>query len=80
MINVYSKNNCPECQKAIALLEQKGVPFSVVKIENVPGAREFLIEKGHRAVPQIYYGDELVVADGYKGLTKLTDEQWAALK
>lgn len=80
MIEVYSKYHCPECEKAIALLEQKGVAFTAVKLEETPGAREFLMERGHRSVPQIYYGDEIVVEGGYKGLTKLTDEQWEALK
>jgi glutaredoxin len=80
MIVVYSKNNCPECTKAMSLLDSKGLTYTVVKIDEKPDARDFLIAAGHKSVPQIYNDNGLVVEGGYKALTKLTDEQWAALK
>jgi glutaredoxin len=80
MLIVYSKNNCPECAKAMALLDAKGVSYTTVKIDEKPDAREFLVAAGHKAVPQIYNDNGLVVEGGYKGLLKLTDKQLEALK
>jgi glutaredoxin len=82
MLVVYSKNNCPECAKAAALLDAKGVEYKTVKVDEDPVVRAMLMSMGHRSVPQIYMegqNDATLVGD-YKALTKLTDEQWAALK
>lgn len=80
MIYLYSKTNCPECVKAAALLDSKNVPYEIVKVDQDAEARNWLLAQGHRSVPQIYYGQELLVAGGYKGLLTLTDENFAALK
>jgi len=86
MIVVFSKNNCPECAKAMALLDAKGVPYKVEKVEENENVRPFLLAMGHRSVPQIYKDSQddistfkTYVGD-YKALTALTDEQWDALK
>jgi glutaredoxin len=60
MITVYSKNNCPFCDRAKALLESKDIPFKVIKMEDEPNAREFLMDQGLRSVPQIFLGGEYV--------------------
>jgi glutaredoxin 3 len=57
MITVYSKNTCPFCDRAKALLENKGVAFNVVNIEEAQDAREFLVDQGLRSVPQIFIED-----------------------
>ena len=75
MLTVYSKNNCPFCEKAKHLLTTKGIEFKTVMIDEVPDAREWLIGQGHRSAPQIYLGDELFVEGGYQGLVKLSDEE-----
>ena len=75
MLKVYSKTNCPFCDKAKHLLTTKGHNYEVVNIEQDPQAREWLIAQGHRAVPQIYLGDELFVEGGYQGLARLSDEE-----
>jgi glutaredoxin len=80
MLVVYSKNNCPECAKAAALLDTKGVQYYVVKADENPHVRAQLMEWGHRSVPQVYTsGHEQYLGD-YRALIKLTDEQWATLK
>lgn len=76
MLTVYSKSNCPFCDQAKALLEQKGVEFRVVKVDENPEAREFLMRGGYRSVPQIFADTELFVEGGYQGLAKLTDEEF----
>jgi glutaredoxin 3 len=78
MLKVYSKNNCPFCDKAKHLLETKGISFSEVKIDQDSEAREWLMAQGHRTVPQLYLGESLLVEGGYQGLAKLSDEELTA--
>lgn len=75
MLIVYSKNNCPFCDKAKYLLKNKNIAFNEIKIDEDPEARDWLIAQGHRTAPQIYKGDELFVEGGYQGLAKLSDEE-----
>lgn len=75
MLKVFSKTNCPYCDKAKHLLESNNIPFEVVNIEEDPEQREWLINQGHRSVPQIYKGEEIFVEGGYQGLAKLSPEQ-----
>ena len=51
---VYSKNNCAACERAKALLKQKGVDFEVKNIDSDMEAMDFIVSKGHRSVPQVY--------------------------
>jgi len=78
MLKVYSKNNCPFCDKAKYLLETKGISFSEVKIDQDSEAREWLMAQGHRTVPQLYLGESLLVEGGYQGLAKLSDDELRA--
>jgi glutaredoxin 3 len=75
MLTVYSKKNCPFCDKAKHLLNTKGVAYEEVNIEHDELAREFLRESGHRTVPQLYIGDQLFVEGGFTGLAKLSDDE-----
>jgi len=79
MLTVYSKKFCPNCEKAIALLEQKGVEFEIIKIDEDEEQREFIISEGHKSVPQIYKDGFLFVMNGYTGLSKLSDTEWSIL-
>jgi glutaredoxin len=75
MLTVYSKNNCSFCVQAKNYLKQKNIPFQEIKIDENQEAKEFILEQGHRTVPQIYLGETLFVQGGYQGLTKLTENQ-----
>jgi glutaredoxin 3 len=75
MLTVYSKNNCPFCEQAKALLTKKNINYDVVKIDENHEAREWLLEQQHRTVPQIYLNGNLFVEGGYQGLAKLSDEE-----
>jgi glutaredoxin 3 len=75
MLTVYSKNNCPFCEQAKALLTKKNINYDVVKIDENHEAREWLLEQKHRTVPQIYLNGNLFVEGGYQGLAKLSDEE-----
>ena len=80
MLKVYSKNNCPFCTQAKNLLNSKNISFEEVKIDEDTQAREFVVSKGHRTVPQIYQDGELLVEGGYQGLAKQSDEFFQTLK
>jgi glutaredoxin 3 len=80
MITVYSKNNCPFCDQAKNLLKLKGVDYSEIKIDEDQTAREFVLSKGHRTVPQIYQDGELLVEGGFQGLQRQTNEFFQTLK
>lgn len=80
MLTVYSKSNCPFCDKAKYLLTQKGVEFNEVRVDLDQEARKFIMEAGHRTVPQIYQDGKLFVEGGYQGLVKLEDSVFQLLK
>lgn len=80
MLTVYSKANCPFCDKAKALLNQKGIMFEEIKIDVDQTAREFIMSAGHRTVPQIYHNGQVFVEGGYTGLAKLDDSVFQQLK
>lgn len=75
MLVVYSKNHCPYCDQAKALLKNKGIEYSEIKIDEDSTAREFIVAKGHRTVPQIYKDGELFVEGGFQGLSKLSTDE-----
>jgi len=79
MITVYSKNNCPFCDRAKALLESKEIPFNVIKMEDDPEAKEFLMDQGLRSVPQIFK-DGVLLPGGYQGLAGKGEEFFNTLK
>jgi len=71
MIIVYTKDLCPYCDGAKAYLNKIGEPFEAVNITNNPDLREWLINQGHKTLPQVYYKDKLLVEGGYTGLGAL---------
>lgn len=79
MITMYSKNNCPFCDRAKALLESKGIEFKTVNIEQEPDAREYLVDQGLRSVPQIFK-DGILLPGGYQGLAGKPEEFFNTLK
>lgn len=79
MITVYSKSNCPFCDRAKALLESKGVEYTTVSIEEDQDARQHLLDMGLRSVPQIFNGTTLLQG-GYQGLASKDESFWTSLK
>ena len=53
-------------------LESKNIKYEEVNIEHDSEAREWILEQGHRTVPQIYINDELVEG-GFNGLVETPD-------
>lgn len=57
-VTVYTKQNCPFCVRAKALLQRKGVAFEEIAVEGRDDLRAWLVEAtGQRTVPQIFVGD-----------------------
>jgi len=74
-LTLYSKENCSYCGQAKRLLESKNISYQEVRIDLDPDAREFVLSRGHRTVPQLYLDDQLFVEGGFQGLAKLSDQQ-----
>lgn len=57
-ITLYTKDYCPYCKRAKALLTNKGVTFTNIEIVNNPEATQEMIERSGRfTVPQIFIGE-----------------------
>jgi glutaredoxin-like protein NrdH len=70
MITVYSKPNCPYCDRTKIWLEHNNLPYQVVDVMADSSALEFIKSQGHKTVPQIYFNGSVLVEGGYTGLTK----------
>ena len=79
-VKMYTTQVCPYCQRAKALLRQRGVAtIEEIRIDLDPAQRQVMIElTGRRTVPQIFIGqthvggcDELVALDHRGGLAPL---------
>ena len=59
-IVLYTKNYCPYCKRAKALLTRKGITFTEYDIQDSDDLVEEMIERsgGRRTVPQIFIGDQ----------------------
>jgi len=75
MITLYSKPNCPFCNRSKAWLTQNSIPFRTIDITEDDAAREFLKSAGHKTVPQLYVGTRLLVEGGFEGLSKCDPKQ-----
>jgi glutaredoxin len=78
-LTVYTKDNCPFCDRAKTLLESRGIAYNTINLEQQPDAREFLVDQGLRSVPQIFNGTTLLQG-GYQGLAAQPEEFWTNLK
>jgi len=77
---MYTTAVCPFCQRAEALLRQRGVEtIEKIRVDLDPAARDQMMARtGRRTVPQIYIGeqhvggfDDLAALDREGGLTPL---------
>ena len=76
-VRMYTTQVCPYCQRAKALLTQRGVQqIEEIRIDLDPAAREHMMQiTGRRTVPQIFIGethvggcDDLIALDQRGGL------------
>jgi len=71
---VYTKDFCPFCVQAKKQLTDMGFEFEEKNIELDSETRNWLIEQGHRSMPQIYYNGKLLVEGGAQGLAKMSKD------
>lgn len=72
-VKIYSKDHCPYCERAKALLQSKGVKYQEINLEGKPDEMQALVKQtGMRTVPQIFIAGKLV--GGFTDLAAL-DQQ-----
>jgi glutaredoxin 3 len=60
-ITVYATSWCPYCSRARALLDAKGVSYTLIDIEQSEALRaEMITRSQRRTVPQIFIGERHV--------------------
>jgi glutaredoxin 3 len=60
-VEMYASDWCGYCRRARALLESKGVAFTEIDVDLIPGARaEMAARGGGDSVPQIFIGGKAV--------------------
>lgn len=70
---LYVWSYCPYCKRAMALLQQKGIPYEELSIDGDAYAFEALaVRTGQRSVPFIFIDD--VFIGGYDQLKAMDQE------
>ncbi len=70
MIEIYSKKWCPYCIKAKALLDAKGLDYTVHEVASGTALEREMVERSHRrTVPQIFIDGESI--GGYDDISRL---------
>ncbi|MDA0772498.1 MAG: glutaredoxin 3 [Cyanobacteria bacterium] len=62
-IKIYTWDHCPYCQKALSLLNSKGLKYEQIRIDGDEAARDEMSKttKGNRkSVPQIFIAGESI--------------------
>ena len=69
-VRMYSTRWCGYCVRAKALLEQRGIPYEEVSLDDDPAFRQKIYDlTGRWTVPQIFIDDEPI--GGYAELWRL---------
>ena len=60
-VEIYTQPWCPYCERAVSLLERKGVAFKEIKAPHGSAERkEAIARSGRTTVPQIFIGGQHV--------------------
>lgn len=61
-ITIYTKNTCPNCVSAKALLKSVGLEYQEVNVEHYPAALEHMLARhpDARQMPQIFVEDQRI--------------------
>lgn len=71
IVTVYTMNYCPYCERAKALLKQKGIAFKEILLRDDDEEAWNVLEKrsGMKTMPQIFKQEKLI--GGYRELAAL---------
>lgn len=72
MFVVYGTQQCPWCDRAKSLLDDKSVSYVYIDLAEDVDAQKMFKEKCLRTVPQVFYGDTLI--GGYDNLKNYLDK------
>lgn len=65
MITVYTKNNCFPCKMTKRKLQQLGVNYHEINVDEDLNGLEYLMEHGFRSLPVVFRDDAVIVTGGY---------------
>ncbi|WNA13868.1 glutaredoxin [Enterococcus phage vB_Efa_VP14] len=65
MITVYTKNNCASCTFTKRKLQELGVNYQEINVDEDLSALEYLMECGFRSLPVVFNNDGPIVIGGY---------------
>jgi glutaredoxin 3 len=69
-VEIYCTASCPFCTRAIKLLENKGVEYQTLRVDQDPALREEMEKRsGRTSVPQIFIND--IHVGGFDDLSEL---------
>ncbi|MEZ5570741.1 MAG: glutaredoxin 3 [Halioglobus sp.] len=58
-VTLYTTRYCPYCIRAKSLLDDKGVPYQDIAVDNDPQLRQEMVTlSGRYTVPQIWIGEQ----------------------
>lgn len=59
MIEVYSKNNCVQCKMVKSLLDNEGISYKEINIDENPAEKDRLKSLGVKAAPAVFRNGKL---------------------
>lgn len=60
-IVIYTTGYCPYCSRARQLLDEKGVQYTDIRVDEEPGKRAEMVAKSKRnTVPQIFINEQAI--------------------
>ena len=74
MIKVYTSHSCFYCTRVKNYLDNLGIDYQTLNIQEDIDARDFFVKSGFRTVPQIFVNDQLLCNGGSDGLVQMTKE------
>lgn len=75
MIKLFSKPNCPYCERAKQYLDALQIEYDTIDITKNAMAHSFIVREGHKTVPQFYHEETLLFEGGYNQLVKYSKEE-----
>ena len=64
-IIMYTTNWCPDCHRAKYLLDEYGIPYTAIDVDQDPAALAFVqqVNNGRRVVPTIVLPDKTILVE-----------------
>lgn len=65
MLTVYTKNNCFPCAMTKRKLQEMGVTYHEINVDEDLSALNYLMECGLRSLPVVFLDDEPIITGGF---------------